>query len=101
MEAGGRRSKLPDLVDLEFVGLSLHLLEEDGQVGGDLVWADQVLSIFASVKFLTKVLAHVVDFGNCLRVLHVWLLCVFKPYRSQNFQLFIHSPIVKSLFFLG
>lgn len=96
LEPGGANSQLPHLVDLEFFGLTLHLLEEDAQVNWDLIVTNQVVGVLSNVKLLAKLLAHLVDLADGVGVLHVGLLGVLEPNRAENLKLFVDSLIVLS-----
>ena len=86
-----RSSKLANLLNLESFGLLPHVLQEDGQVGRDLVRALQVLDVVARVQLLAKLFAHRFDVDDGVGELDIWLACVLEADRAKNLELFILS----------
>ena len=84
-----RSSQLAHLLDLKSFGLFAHILQEDCQVGGNSVWALQVLNIVTSVELLTKVFAHSLNVDNCIWELYIWLASVLETDRAQDLELLV------------
>ena len=100
LQALRRRAQHTDLCDLEALRLLLHVLEEDGEVLGDLVVADEVLHVVARVKLLAQLLAHGLDVHDRLGEPHVRLVRVLEPDRAQHLELLFGALFVKLLLLL-
>lgn len=69
---------MADLVNLEFLGLSLHFIEEDRQIDWDLVVANEVMSVLTHIELLAQLLAHFVNLPDRLWVFKVRLFSILE-----------------------
>ena len=84
-------------VDFEFFYLFMHVVEESGEILGNLLISNQMLGVLASVKLGDKVSTRLINVLNCIREFEVLFFRILEPNWTQVLKFISHSSLINGL----